>query len=1081
MNSNFKFLEKEYSVLYQIGSTAEKYLYSDTNSCLIKLGMFGETIVNLMLKLDRINPPSFDNTHANRIKLLKKEGMIPREIDDILYALRKNRNDAIHANYDNGEQCKILLQMCFNLGCWFAEVYSSEEIVAPCFAMPKEDNTDYTLLINEQEKQIADLVTQIELIKSQNISSKERSKKSQNAINNLNLSEKETRYIIDEQLRKVGWEVDTETLRYSKGTRPQKGKNLAIAEWPTDAISHNRGYVDYALFIDDKLVAMIEAKKMLTDVPTVIDVQCKEYASNVRDEHKRYVISNWHGYQVPFIYATNGRKYLKQIETKSGIWSLDLRERTNISKALQGWMSPDNIMQILENDIKKANQNLKNTSFDLLRDKNGLELRDYQIKAIEKAEEAIVEGKRTALLSMATGTGKTRTILGMIYRFLKAKRFNRILFLVDRTALGDQATEVFEEVKLEEFLTLNNIFSINKLEDKEIDKETRIQVATVQSLVKRILYNDGETIPAVSDYDLIIIDEAHRGYTLDKELDEDELIYRNQDDFLSKYRTVIEYFDAVKVALTATPALHTTEIFGKPVFNYSYREAVVEGYLVDHDAPHNLTTKLSTEGIVYEKGESVAVYDPITGEIVNSAELEDELKFDVEKFNRRVITESFNRAVLEEIAMDINPDGEGKTLIYAVDDSHADLIVKIIREIYDEIGIDQDAIQKITGKTGDKKRVAEMIRRYKNETYPNIAVTVDLLTTGIDVPEITTLVFMRRVKSRILFEQMLGRATRLCSKINKSHFEIYDPVGVYESLQDISTMKPVVANASASFNDLLNGLEVLDTEEKIQNQIDLIVAKIRRKQKRMTDKQKEHFEVLTDGKDVTFFVSHIKSLSPYAAKETFIKNSRLFDVLNEGGIDARRAIVISNKEDELLTHTRGYGKGQKPEDYLEEFKKFITENADKIEALKLVCTRPSSLTRKELKALRLELDSNGFTETQLSSAINEMKNEDIVADIINLIRSVAVGAELMDHNARIQKAVAKLKKAHNFSKMELDWLSNIEKNLLIETVLNEETFNAGIFRDKGGFKRIDKIFKNKLKEYIIELNEYLYDDGGKVA
>ena len=340
---------------------------------------------------------------------------------------------------------------------------------------------------------------------------------------------------------------------------------------------------------------------------------------------------------------------------------------------------------------------------------------------------------------------------------------------------------------------------------------------------------------------------------------------------------------------------------------------------------------------------------------------------------------------------------------------------------------------------------------------------------------------MRRVKSRILFEQMLGRATRLCNKINKSHFEIYDPVGVYESLQDISTMKPVVANASATFNDLLNGLNVLDSEDKIQHQIDLIVAKIRRKQKNMTTNQKEHFELLTDGKDVSQFISYIKSISPTQAKDNFIKNKRLFELLNEGGIDARRAVVISDKDDELLTHTRGYGQGQKPEDYLQEFKKFITENSDKIEALKLVCTRPSSLTRKELKSLRLELDSKGFTETQLGSAIKKMKNEDIVADIINLIRSMVVGAELMDHNERIHKAVAKLKKAHNFSKMELDWLHNIENNLLTETVLTEEIFNSGIFRDRGGFIRIDKIFKNKLKEYIIELNEYLYDDGGKVA
>ena len=161
-------------------------------------------------------------------------------------------------------------------------------------------------------------------------------------------------------------------------------------------------------------------------------------------------------------------------------------------------------------------------------------------------------------------------------------------------------------------MTLDEIYNIKGLEDKNIDKETRIQVATVQSMVKRILYNDGETMPAVTDYDLIIIDEAHRGYILDKEMGDTEILYRDQRDYQSKYRSVIEYFDAVKIALTATPALQTTVIFGQPVFKYTYREAVIEGYLVDHDAPHHLETKLSTGGIHYKSGDTVMIYDPVT-------------------------------------------------------------------------------------------------------------------------------------------------------------------------------------------------------------------------------------------------------------------------------------------------------------------------------------------------------------------------------------------------------------------------------------------------------------------------------------
>ena len=216
-----------------------------------------------------------------------------------------------------------------------------------------------------------------------------------------------------------------------------------------------------------------------------------------------------------------------------------------------------------------------------------------------------------------------------------------------------------------------------------------------------------------------------------------------------------------------------------------------------------LPTKLSTEGIHYKKGDIVARYDPVTGEITNAELLADELDFDVDAFNRQVITESFNRTVLAEIARDIDPespDVQGKTLIYAVNDSHADLIVKILKEIYTETGVDNDAIMKITGSVGggNKKKVQNAIRRFKNERFPSIVVTVDLLTTGIDVPEITTLVFMRRVKSRILFEQMIGRATRLCPDIHKTHFEIYDPVGVYDSLAEVNTMRPVVTNPSAT-------------------------------------------------------------------------------------------------------------------------------------------------------------------------------------------------------------------------------------------------------------------------------------------
>lgn len=1088
MKSNFEFLKDSFPVLANFGELSEKYLYTDSNSCLMKLGMIGETIVNLIFTYDKL-PLPYDNTAVNRIDTLYREGLITHDLADILHALRKKRNLAVHENYASVEDGKALIQMAYSLTEWFMQTYGDWNYQSKPFVMPS--NRAATIAVDKaaeeaNEDRLMDAAAKVAAA-APAVSMDDRRKQAGKAAGRRFKSEAETRYLIDEQLRKVGWEVDTEKLRYSKGTRPAKGHNIAIAEWPTDSTVGNKGYVDYALFVGTQLVATVEAKAIHKDIPSVIDYQCKDYSRNIRAADAKYQIGSWGKFKVPFTFATNGRPYLEQYDTKSGVWFLDLRQPDNVPKAMKGWMSPTGMMEQLEKDIQAKDQALKAMPYDLLRDKDGLNLREYQLKAIQAAENAILNGQQSILLAMATGTGKTRTILGMIYRFLKTGRFRRILFLVDRTSLGEQATDVFKEVKLEDLMTLDDIYNIKGLEDKTADKETRIQVATVQSMVKRILYNGEDTMPAVTDFDLVIIDEAHRGYILDKEMGEDELLYRDQTDYQSKYRSVVEYFDAVKIALTATPALQTTEIFGQPVYKYTYREAVIEGYLVDHDAPHELKTKLSQEGIHYKKGDTVTVYDTVTGEITNSELLNDELDFDVDKFNRKVITEPFNRAVLEEIARDIDPETpevQGKTLIYAVDDQHADLIVKILKEIYAKTGVDNDAIMKITGSVGggNKKKVEEAIKRFKNERYPSVVVTVDLLTTGIDVPEITTLVFMRRVKSRILFEQMLGRATRLCPAIHKTHFEIYDPVGVYESLEDVNTMKPVVANPAASFTQLLEGLEVLQDDRQVKNQINQIVAKLQRRKRNMDSRTMEHFISMTGGKDPTQFIAELQNSKPEEAKKQLLACKDVFEMLQQTRPNGGRKLVISDQEDELLSHTRGYGSSDRPEDYLDAFANYVKTNLNEVAALNIVCTRPKELTRESLKSLRLTLDREGFTTQQLNTAISQMTNEEITADIISLIRRYAIGSALISHEARIRKAVDKLKKAHHFSKQELNWISRMEKYLMEESVLNVAVFDEdGRFKAQGGFNKINKVFGNQLESIVLELNEYLYDDGGRTA
>lgn len=273
-------------------------------------------------------------------------------------------------------------------------------------------------------------------------------------------------------------------------------------------------------------------------------------------------------------------------------------------------------------------------------------------------------------------------------------------------------------------------------------------------MIKRLFFGDDDSEkPSVGQYDFIIVDEAHRGYAEDKELSDKEYRFYNQEEYVSQYRRVVDYFDATAIGMTATPALQTTEIFGSPVYTYSYQQAVLDGYLVDHDAPIIIQTKLAKEGIHFKKGSEVDVFDQ-DGKTINREKLPDNMNFDVADFNHRVITRSFNKVVCDELVkryLDPTEPELGKTLIFAATDAHADMVVDLLKQAFKEQGrpVDDDAIEKITGSI---RHSNQEIKNFKNETNPNIVVTVDLLTTGVDVPSITNIVFLRRVQSRILYE-----------------------------------------------------------------------------------------------------------------------------------------------------------------------------------------------------------------------------------------------------------------------------------------------------------------------------------------
>ncbi len=1067
--SNFQTTEEEYRQYAKLATSAESLIYSDPKSSVAVFGNFAEQLTREIMHLEGFG--DWNLKQIDRINELKYRGDYPPIVTKYLDDIRHIRNLANHDHQFivSKKQALEVDKKAYIIWNYFLEVYSQDEV--------KEYKTpiDQANIFQLQQEQIEQLKKELEEARtaqkpvevSKEIQAK-RHKISVQFAKKHQLTEAETRQLIDRQLQQAGWEADSENLNNWKyKNAPQKGHNMAIAEW----VLPNGQRADYALFKGLEFYGIVEAKKWDQDIAGQM-AQPKEYSRGVPFRSDYLLVDNDMGeYKVPFIYTANGRPYLKQYKEKSGIWFWDARNPKESAYALEEFHHPEDLA------LKLTSQNPELADQDLVDDQDFPKFadRDYQVEAIKSIEEAIKDGKKRVLLAMATGTGKTRTAIALMYRLLKHKRARRILYLVDRNSLGQQTADAIKDNKIGN-LSIASIYGVKELKDKLPDASTKIQIATVQGMIKRLFYNDDkEEKPSVGQYDFIIVDEAHRGYAEDKELSEKEYHFYDQNDYVSQYRRVVDYFDATAIGMTATPALQTTDIFGKPVYSYSYQQAVLDNYLVDHDAPTIIKTKLSQEGIHFKKGAEIDLFDQ-SSESIKSEKLPDNMNFEVKDFNKRVITESFNRVVCDYLAQNcLNPNDLelGKTLIFAATDSHADMVVRLLKESFKNAGnpVDDDAIEKITGSI---RHPNNEIKLFKNEKNPNIAVTVDLLTTGVDVPEITNLVFLRRVQSRILYEQMLGRATRLCPEIHKSVFNIYDAVGIYDAMNKVTNMKPVVKNVSHDvhyFIDQKHQFEVNDNFK--QYQIDMTAA-IDRKIKRMNDSKRKEFERLTEINSIDQWARDLPRLN----NQEFLKEWKNFEQLDRLSTGSHKQ-YISNEPDEYLGIERGYGQGNSnPEDYIESFNKFIKENVNEIPALQIVATRPKDLTYDELKKIKLELEKKGFKENDLQTAWKSANQVQTTADIISFIRQAAVGSELVDHNVRIHNAMQKVYGMADWNMVQRQWLKRIENQLLANTVLGpraEEVFNENYyFKRQGGYKQMKKIFADNADQIIYVLNENLY-------
>src|ERR1700730_10474754 len=738
---------------------------------------------------------------------------------------------------------------------------------------------------------------------------------------------------IDTRLKQNGWKI----VPFSTGTDLKSLDKCAVEELPTA-----NGPADYALFVSGTLLGIIEAKKVTVNPQNVLE-QAKRYARGVFDG-----AGQWNDFRVPFLYASNGTL----------IWHLDTRAQKLISRQLSDFHTPGALAGFFASDISGARNNLLDTPPEQIQG-----LRPYQRDAIVATEGAILNGKRDMMVAMATGTGKTYLTVAQIYRLLESGLARRILFLVDRKALAAQAVREFNSFntpKRNKFTQEYEVYSQRfQKEDFGDDapfdpkvlpneyltapkpSQTFVYVSTIQRMARNLFGAEGSFAQSRGDadievdadrldipihsFDLIIADECHRGYTAEE---------------TSIWRNTIQHFDAIRVGLTATPALHTIAMFGEPVFRYGVEQAILDNWLVDYE-PVTIHSDVRINGVFLKEGEQVGRIDTHTG-VEALDNLEDERTFDASAVEHAVTAPDSNRKIIQEIAKYAYQHEQEtgrfpKMLLFAVNDlphtSHAQQLVRICREVFNQ---GDDFVQKITGNP-DVDRPLQRIREFRNRPKPKVVVTVDMLSTGVDIPALEFIVFLRPVKSRILWEQMLGRGTRRCDEINKTKFVVFDCFDgtLIRYFKDVSNFKIESPQKAA--------LTIPQIIENIWQNVDrkyhsnVLVKRLRRIEKDMSAEAREDFSKWLPEGNVGKFATGL----PKQLRENFdgtmklLRNPEFQDLLLNYQ-RAKRTFWVGYDVKDRVSSRKLFGKWDKPEDYLEAFAKFVRENSNQLDALRIL-------------------------------------------------------------------------------------------------------------------------------------------------
>lgn len=877
--------------------------------------------------------------------------------------------------------------------------------------------------------------------------------------------------LIDSMLRAAGWNV----VPFVEGKSLSAQQSCAIEEYPTTA-----GPADYALCSDGRIIGIVEAKKLTLGPQNVLS-QAERYSKGLEQPGFRFG-----DYGVPFLYSTNGEV----------IWHHDIRHGLNPSRQITRFHTPEALRELLNRDIEGAFKQLHGLP------NNNAKLRPYQREANNAIEKSLSERKRAMLVAMATGTGKTFTLVNEIYRLMKSGVARRILFLVDRRALAAQAVRAFASFDADQGLKFDKVYEMysQRFQKEDFGEEDKfdpkvlptsyllnpkpgnafVYISTIQRMTMNLfgreaiwggdeeIEEDAEKLDIpIHAFDLVVADECHRGYTSSE---------------VAIWRKTLDHFDAVKIGLTATPAAHTTSYFKDIVYRYEYERAVREGFLVDYDAI-KVKSNVRIKGIFLKEGEEVGVVNPETGSKKMDV-LEDERTFESASVERDITSPDSNRKILEEIKKYALEHEERygrfpKTLIFAVNDlphtSHADQLVDIARDVF---GRGDAFVQKITG-SPTVDRPLQRIREFRNRPNPGIVVSVDMMTTGVDIPDLEFIAFLRPVKSRILFEQMLGRGTRKGEKFpDKSHFTVFDCfdgtlLEYFRQATAITAEEPIPP--TRTLHEIIE--DIWANRDRDYN-IRCLTKRLLRVDKEMHGDARKDFAAFLPEGDVAAFAKNLYGTlkADFTGTMALLRNPDFQRLLLEYKRKSRVFLVSHTTEDEVSSEwlIRGLdGKQYKPEDYLVAFSEYVKSHASDIQAIGVVLKHPHDWNPDVLKALRDKLAATPqrFTVENLQRA-HEIRNKKPLADIISMVKHAAnQQSPLLNAAERVERAFKGIIGSQSFTKEQLKWLERIRIHLQENLSIDKEDFESQpVFADYGGWGNASKIFQGRLPVLIKEIN-----------